>query len=314
MITRRRLLGGVALGLLVGRASADHTTEIVVNDTGAGLDHGDPNVVGTIAWALSHAEERGGMVRLGPGVFNTSSAIRVNSNVMLAGSGMATQIVQQDNNSHGVMVDGQDLSVRDLSVSMPTGSAGGYAGVAFGTLGAVLWGSASNLKVTGGNLASWGFIVDQHYNFKFSRFLLESKRASLPAVNGMLIHNSQNSVNSGDSKYGSIILRIKSSAIGLKITSDNIGSNTGSINNNTFTSVQIIGSNDGAEQGFVLENIVRRNTFITCDAEACDVNWHIKGVGSIDNVFINAQAFGSGTKLISVPPLDFNTFIGGNIT
>ena len=230
------------LSLIAGRASADYVTELVVNDTKLGLDHGDPNQVGSIAWALSHAEERGGVVKLGAGVFNTSSAIRVNSNVMLVGSGMATEIRQWDNDSHGVMVDGQDLSVRDLSVSMPTGSSGGYAGVAFGSESVAEWGAASNLKVTGGNLASWGFIVNQHYNFKFSRFLLESKLRSLPAVNGMLIHNSQNSFNTGDSEYTSIALRIKSSAIGLKIISDNTGNQTGAINDNTFTNVGVLGN------------------------------------------------------------------------
>jgi hypothetical protein len=314
MITRRRLLGGMALGLIAGRASADHVTELFVSDTNLGLDHGDPSQVGSIAWALSNAEARGGgMVQLGAGVFNTSSAIRVNSNVKLVGSGMATQIKQWDNDSHGVMVDGQDLSVSDFSVSMPTGSSGGYAGVAFGSESAVKWGAATNLKVTGGNLASWGFIVDHHYNCKFSRLLLESKLASLPAVNGMLIHNSQNSLNTGDSEYTSIAIRIKSSAIGLKIISDNVGNNTGSINNNTFSNVQILGSGNGTEQGFVLENTVKRNTFITCDSEACNVNWYIKGENCINNIFINPQAFG-GTSLISVPLMSANTFIGGNIT
>lgn len=314
MITRRRLLGGVALGLIAGRASADHVTDLVVNNTNVGLDHGDPNQVGSIAWALSHAEVRGGMVKLGSGVFNTNSAIRVNSNVKLVGSGMATQIRQWDNDSHGVVVEGQDLSVSDFSVSMPTGSSGGYAGVAFGTAGTVLWGSASNLKVTGGNLATWGFIVDQHYNFKFSRFLLESKRASLPAINGMLIHNTKNSLNTGDSEYTSIAIRIKSSAIGLKIISDNTGTETGSINDNTFTNFQVLGSESGAEQGIVLENTVTRNTFITCDVEACNVNWHIKGANCVRNIFINPQAWGNGTKLVSVPQISANTFIGGNIT
>lgn len=313
MISRRKFLGGVALGLVAGRSSADHSTQLFVRDSGLGLDHGDPNQVGSIAWALSHAGQNGGMVKLGTGVFNTSSAIRVSSNVVLVGSGMATEIRQWDNNSHGVMVDGQDLSVRDFSVTMPTGSSGGYAGVAFGSIGSVSWGSASNLKVTGGNLASWGFVVDQHYNFRFSRFLLESKRPNLPAVNGMLIHNTQNSFNTGDSEYTSIALRIKSNAIGLKIISDNTGNQTGNINDNTFTNIQVLGNFDGAEQGFVLENTVTRNTFITCDSEACNINWHIKGNACINNVFINPQAF-SGTKLISVPDLGSNTFIGGNIT
>ena len=301
------------LSLIAGRASADHVTELFVSDTKLGLDHGDPNQVGSIAWALSHAEEAGGMVRLGPGVFNTSSAIRVNSNVMLVGSGMATQIRQWNNDSHGVIVDGQSLSVRDFSVEMPTGSSGGYAGVAFGSESAVNHLAASNLKVTGGNLASWGFIVDQHYNSKFSRFLLDSKGSSLPAVNGMLIHNSKSSFNTGDSEYTSIAFRIKSGAIGLKIISDNTGNSSGTINDNTFTNVQVLGNNDGAEQGFVLEDTVKRNTFITCDSEACNVNWHIKGVTCIDNIFINAQAFG-GTSLITVPPMSANTFIGGNIS
>lgn len=313
MINRRKFLGGMALGLIAGRVRADHVTELFVSETGLGLDHGDPNQVGSIAWALSHAEERGGMVKLGPGVFNTSSPIRVRSNVMLVGSGIATEIRQWDNDSHGVMVDGQDLAVSDFSVTMPTGSSGGYAGVAFGSESSVQWGGASNLRVTGGNLATWGFIVDQHYNFKFSRFLLESKRATLPAVNGMLIHNTHNSFNTGDSEYTSIALRIKSSAIGLKIISDNTGTYTGSINDNTFTNVQVLGNFNGAEQGFVLENTVTRNAFITCDSEACNVNWHIKGNACTNNVFINPQAW-SGTKLISVPALSANTFIGGNIT
>jgi hypothetical protein len=262
---------------------------------------------------LAQAKERGGgSVRLGPGVFNTNSAIRVTSNVQLVGSGSATQIRQWNNDSHGVMVDGQDLYVSDFSVKMPRSSSGGYAGVAFGSAGSVAWGGASNLKVTGGNLASWGFIVDQHYNFKFSRFLLESKLATLPAVNGMLIHNSKNSLNTGDSEYDSIALRIKSSAIGLKIISDDTGNFTGSINDNTFTNIQVLGNFDGAEQGFVFENTVTRNTFVTCDAEACSVNWHIKGDACIDNVFINPQSW-SGTPIISVPPLSSNTFIRGNI-
>jgi hypothetical protein len=313
MINRRTFLGGMALSLIAGRVSADNVVELDVSATVSDLDHGDPNQTGSIAWALSQANERGGVVKLGAGVFNTNSAIRVKSNVQLVGSGMATQIRQWDNDSHGVMVDGKDLSVRDFSVSMPKTSSGGYAGVAFGSESVVQWGLSSNLKVTGGNLASWGFIVDQHYNYMFSRFMLDSKSASLPAVNGMLIHNSHNSYNTGDSSYTSILLRIKSSAIGLKIISDNTGNNTGSINDNTFTNITIIGSYSGAEQGFVLENTATRNTFMTCDSEACNVNWHIKGKNCTKNVFINPQAW-SGTKLISVPLINANTFIGGNIT
>jgi hypothetical protein len=314
MITRRRLLQGMALSLVAGRVTADTATTLIVNDTKLGLDHGDPNQVGSVAWALSRAEEwGGGVVQLGAGVFNTTSAIRVHSHIKLVGSGIATQIRQWNNDSHGVMVDGQNLSVSDLSVRMPTASSGGYAGVAFGSGSSVQWGGASNLTVTGGNLASWGFLVDQHYNFRFSRLLLESKRATLPAVNGMLIHNSKNSYNTGDSEYTSIALRIKSSAIGLKIISDETGNNSGSINDNTFTNVQVLGNFDGAEQGFLLENTATRNTFITCDSEACNVNWYIKGDACTNNVFINPQAW-SGTRLISVPDMSSNTFIGGNIT
>ena len=313
MINRRRFLGGMVLSLIAGRVSAGSLSELVVNATTSDLDHGDPKQAGSIASALSQAANGGGMVRLGAGVFNTNSALRVNSNVQLIGSGVATQIRQWGNDSHGVMVDGRDLSVRDFSVSMPETSSGGYAGVAFGSESVAQWGLASNLKVTGGNLASWGFIVDQHYNFMFSRFMFDSKRAHLPAVNGMLIHNSHNSYNTGDSSFASIALRIKSSATGLKLISDNTGSNTGSINDNTFTNVQIIGSHNGTEQGFVLENTATRNTFITCDSEACNINWHIKGKNCTKNVFINPQAW-SGTKLISVPSINSNTFIGGNIT
>lgn len=312
MLNRRKFLGGMALSLLANRVGADCVTELCVTDIGIDVDHADPNQVGSIAWALSQAEASGGTVKLGAGTFNIGGAIRVRSGVMLIGSGVATQIVQWDNNSHGIMIDGQDLYVRDLSVRMPEGSSGGYAGIAFGSESAVKWGAAANLKVSGGNLQSWGFIVDQHYNFKFSRLLVESKRPGLPAVNGMLIHNTHNSFNTGDSEYTSIALRIKSGATGLKIISDNTGNHTGVINNNTFTNVQVLGSSSGFEQGFVLENTAMRNTFITCDSENCGVNWHIRGPKNKKNIFINAQSFG-GTKLISAPPMSDNTFIGGNI-
>ena len=312
MISRRKFVGGMALGLIAGRSIAANTIEFDVSETVADIDHGDPAQTGSIAWALAQANVRGGVVRLGSGVFNTNSAIRVNSNVQLIGSGISTQIRQWNNNSHGVSVDGRDLAVRDFSVSLPTSSSGGYAGVAFGSEGVAQSGFASNLKVTGGNLASWGFIVDQHYNFMFTGLLLDSKPLHLPSVNGMLIHNSKNSYNTGDSTYTAIKFRIKSSAIGMKMISDNVGKRTGSINGITFSNVQVIGNNDGGEQGFVLENTTTRNTFINCDSEACDINWYIKGKNCTKNVFINSHAW-TGTRLISVPTINANTFIGGNL-
>lgn len=283
-----------------------YTSEFVTNPDIE--DHSDPSLEGTIAYALNKAAQQGGgTVLVGPGIYNCYNSIHIGTNVRIVGSGRDTTIINAQHSLNGITMGSGIYSlfakpgIEHLTVNLPDSSS---ANAIYGRSRECGNGYIQHVKITGGGPESWGITMDSCNEFLVHCIVY------LGGGSGIRWANFINwGANYGDSLISSVdIDLINPGTTGVLL----IGNTNGVVNNILLSRVEIK-STAGVQDGTtgVELNKTSRVTLVNVDIENLDTGI-INGPNSISCAFINCYTIGCNNDFIEHEQTRKTTIIGGH--
>ncbi len=286
--------------------------------TDTSLNHDDPAVEGTIAFALAEADAAGGgTVLVGRGVFVCpSTTLTVPESVILKGVGINATVINVTGSQDGITVSGRFSGVESLRLRMPRASSGD--GIVIRSNYVAL----SNLKLTGLDPLSWGINVNAANTTSLDNILLGSAFSEVNDSsffgNGIIFQNTVQATspfNIGESRLSSVAIKLASdNTTGIMFHGPD---GTGNVVNDILLSrVEIMGQ-PGTGVGITgvhLRN-AKRIVFSTVDLEELDVAVIEESAGgntkgSANNVFISVFVFAANTSYVSSGVVENRLFLG----
>lgn len=302
----------VCAGLVIGKPA--HSASFDVSDTNL-LDHGNAHVAGTVANALAQCENTdGGIVNIGPGVFQVGSTLLLGRNCRLSGAGSGATILNMNGLSDLIRVrSGRSSvhakwSIENVGLQLPSHSA---ASMIVTTPLQANNGIIRNVYMSGGGPASWGIRIDAALHIEISHAYYEG------GGNGISWENSYNlRYNIGDAiiQDTEVVLRSQDS-VGILLASPTNTNWSQSVNrvNNILLSRVEVRTPDGVVRsntiGIKLRNTARI-TLINVDVEQMDIGILQQsgvdgGAVSVSNTFIQVFYMGCNRDhvLEGMPPV-----------
>ncbi|MFV2057440.1 MAG: hypothetical protein ACC707_13285 [Thiohalomonadales bacterium] len=286
--------------------------------TDTSLNHDDPAVEGTIAYALAEADAAGGgTVLVGRGMFTCpSTTLTVPESVILKGVGRNATVINVTGSQVGITVSGRFSGVESLRLRMPRTSSGDGIKITKNYV------TLKNLKLTGLDTLSWGINVDGANTTALDNILLGSAFSpfndSSFTGNGIIFQNT-NQVskpwNFGESHLSSIAIKLAlNNTTVIKFHGPD---GTGNVINDILLSrVEIMGQ-PGTGIGITgvhLRN-AKRIVFNTVDLEELEVAIFEEGAGgnskgTDNNIYIGVFVFAATTSYLSSGMVGKRLFLG----
>lgn len=283
-----------------------YTSEFVTN--AAIEDHSDATLEGTIAHALSQAEQQGGgTVVIGPGVYNCYNSLYIGTNVRLVGSGRDTTTILAQHTYDAITMGSGIYSlfakpgIEHITIQLPESSA---ANAIKGRSRECGNGYIQHVIITGGGPESWGITLDSCNQFSIFGLAYQG------GGNGIRWTNFINwGANYGDSLISAVdIDLVNTGTTGILL----LGNTNGIVNNILLNRVEIK-SKSGVQPGTtgIELNQVSRITLVNVDIENTDIGF-INGPRSLSCAFINCYAIGCNNDYIEQAQTTKTTIIGGH--
>lgn len=313
---------GGALAITKQSVAADTSTttwQYVVTDTSI-TDHSNPSITGSIAWALSQANSRGGgTVTLGTGRFRlTSQALVIRKGIRLIGtSKIASIIVQTHPTADAIIVASgtphvsTHANLEHFGIEMPTQAGAGDAINLAPTQAG--HGNIMSISISGGNADSWG--ISNHGSNVVNYLDIHISGG----MNGLrwFTDNVVPDINYGDCYVQGIDIMLSlPDNIGIYMS----GREGATINNIHFARIEIAYVTNQYywsspnTVGIYLSGYTARNSFVHVDLENLTESLKIDSPNCLQNTFFHLLHIGPST---SFPTLDSSyfvnqTFWGGN--